>query len=200
MPLRKSDAESVLRSMRRGGVLCDVDTHRLDAKNGVILVACGDGDQFHDLFGYKASILAPQQNDVPPRIHPLTLNGGALLIPEESPFNAEIPYDQVLLRNIDGAMNLKGIRTVAVYVHAPCGMARTANLDIADVIRLLVSAKRRIRRELERPGLHVAAFCHVDWLEGKRTYFVSGDAWDIWKESPPLSTASPNSYPSSSAL
>jgi hypothetical protein len=184
MPLKKDDA-SVLRSMRKGGVLRDIQSNRIDAHNGVILVACGDGDQFYDLFSHKAEILAPQRGA--PRIHPLTLNGGGLLIPENSPFNKDLPHDRVLLTNIAGAMKLKEIYTVALCVHAPCGMARSAGLDFETMIRLLVEAKRRIRCEIQHPELKVAAFCHVDWEDGKRTYHVSADAWDKWREAPPMS-------------
>lgn len=177
--------------MRRGEVLRDVQQHQIDARNGVVLVACGDGDQFHDLYRHKTEILAPQRGE--PRIHPLILNGGALLIPHDSPFNRDLPNDGVLLQNIAGAIKLKDIRTIAIYVHAPCGMARSAELNFEEIIRLLVAAKRRIRHELSHvDGLKVAAFCHIHWEDGKRTYHVSADAWDRWVEAPPMSLP-PNS-------
>ena len=184
MPLRKSD-DHALRSLRRGGVLRDIEQNQLDASNGVILIACGDGDQFHDLFRHKIDIFAAQRDA--PRIHALTLNGGALVLSERSPLNKSLPNDLVLLDHIRGAIKLKEILTVAIYVHAPCGMAKLHGINFEGTIQLLVEAKRRIRRELAHPDLKVAAFCHVDWEDGKRTYHVSADAWDRWIEAPPTS-------------
>jgi hypothetical protein len=196
MPLKKEDGH-VLQSLRKRDVLRDIEGNRLAADNGVILVTCGDGDQFADLFQHKAGMVAGTTGK--PRFHTLSLNGGALLIPKGSPFNQDIPYDQVLLENIREAVRLKDIFTVAVYVHAPCGKAKSASLDFADVIGLAVDAKRRIRDEVRVSGLKVAAFCHVDWEDGKRTYHISAEAWDQWSQSPPVSML-PSSIRSNSSV
>lgn len=69
----------LIKKFQTNGVLQTVDTHRLDQKNGAIIVSCADGDQIHDLFHYHERLF--NEAGVPPRIHTLALNGGTLLLP-----------------------------------------------------------------------------------------------------------------------
>ncbi len=167
---------NLVREMREFGVLRDAEGHRLDQASGVILVACADGDQMPDLFRFQAG-MSDGQREVP-RVHVLALNGGALLIPDGSPIT-NVGEDRVIIEHLRGAQGLKGISTVALYVHAPCGMAYGAQLSFEGVIGLLMQAKTRVKEMV--PGLRVACFCHVDKGEGnRRTYFVSRDEYDRW--------------------
>lgn len=194
MPVPKGEA--VLREMRTSGVLQDVDAHRIDARQGIVLVTCGDGDQSIDILEYLELVCLEHRLDS--RIHLLCLNGGALNLPQNSPLNRWFAYsavaqdyqrpprDAVLLDDIFAACKLKEIQTVILLAHAPCGAARTVELSFEETVRLLVEAKRRIKMCAPDMNvqLQVACFYHVCWESGddvsRRTYFVSAGEWDRW--------------------
>lgn len=155
------------------GVLGDVEGHRIDESQGVIMVTCADGDQFEDVFHHHSDICRSHRCNT--RIHPLSLNGGAKLIAKNSPLQTA-GEDQVLLNNILGAHKLKGIDTVVLYAHAPCGAAYSNGVSFLEVMQLLFGGKQRVKN-LD-PSLKVACFCHIDFGDGKkRTYFAKRDLW-----------------------
>lgn len=165
--------------LRKAGVLGDLDGNRLDLRQGVIMVTCADGDQLYDIFAHKALAVMQQRSDA--RIHTLALNGGALLLAEDSPLSRTNNEGTVLMEHIRGAMKLKGMRTVALYAHAPCGAATKMvhpPLRLDQVVALLIRAKTRVKSLGD--GIKVACFLHVDNGTGKRTYHVSRDAWTSW--------------------
>jgi hypothetical protein len=159
--------------LRKQEILLDVESHRLDLTAGVILVACSDGDQLPDIFSNISNSFAGQRSS--PRIHTIALNGGALLLPENSPLVTAHREDEVLLEHIKVARELKNIDTVALYTHAPCGAGTLAGLTLEQELDLLLIAKTRVKETL--PGIKVACFCHIDRGESKRTYFVSRNKW-----------------------
>ncbi|MDO8557802.1 MAG: hypothetical protein Q7S09_01250 [bacterium] len=167
--------------MRKFGVLVDVDPQRMRQEDGVICVTCADGDQMPDVFQQQVKFAL--EAGFKPRPHQLSLNGGALLIPEESPLNKELREDATLLAHIRGGIKLKGIRTIVLYIHAPCGAAGLAGLTFKESIDLLIKAKDRIKKEIL--DVRVACFCHVDREHGtghkKRTYFVDEERWETLK-------------------
>lgn len=168
---------SVAEKLRKAQVLLDVFAPKLELTRGVIMVACADGDQMPDLFAFETGLFRAAH--IPPRIHELALNGGALLIAKGSPVRRAGSEDEVLLRHIADGRTLKEIDSVMLYAHAPCGAAALAHLDLRGVISLLMKAKTRIKQELA--DLKVACFLHIDWGDRKRTYFVSRDAWESWQ-------------------
>ena len=178
MALTQADQELV-RDLREAGVLQNVDGHRLDQSNGIILVCCADGDQMPDIWQFQNGIMQGQRQTS--RIHTLSLNGGALLIPEGSPLNAEAHEDIVLLKHIHEAIILKGIHTIALYAHGPCGAAGLAGLTLVEVIGLLKQAGKRVREAF--PSAQVVCFFHADKGETKRTYFASAK-WFEWLANP----------------
>lgn len=183
----------LLRELRREGVLAQVDEHRVPLDNGVILVTCGDGDRLPDIFAYKRKIVETRCNDT--RIHLLAWNGGALRLakPSGSARNSPIKTDgtgahKLFLQEIAGAVSLKGIRTVALYIHAPCGWAGLAGIDIRKTLLCLIEAKKTIK--VAMPDVQVAAFVQVDYGDfatrirpDKRrfaTYFTSRANVEQW--------------------
>ncbi len=170
--LSNEDREAYNR-LRKQEILLDVDAHRLNLADGVILVACSDGDQLPDIFSNISHSFAGQRSS--PRIHTIALNGGALLLPEDSPLVTAHREDEVLLEHIKVARELKNIHTVALYTHAPCGAGTLAGLTLEQELNLLLAAKVRIKEHL--PGIKAACFCHIDRGESKRTYFVSRNKW-----------------------
>lgn len=175
--LNEADRE-LIRRLRSEGVLIDVDAHRLDMKNGVIMVTCSDGDQIADIFGTQSRFVQECRSD--PRVHTIALNGGAIAIPQNSPLNFDVRKDEVIIYDIRGAMELKGINTIALYGHAPCGAAGLCCLDVLNVMELLVEGKERLKREIG-DSVKVACFVHVDYHDSKRTYFMSADSWREWQ-------------------
>lgn len=175
--LSKQDHE-LARVLRLANVFQNVASKELDLSEGVIIVPCADGDQMPDLFTYELGLFA--ELGIPPRVHEIALNGGALLIPQDSPVRREGAEDRVILQHLRDAQALKGIDLVMLYAHAPCGAAGLAGLDLRGVVKLLMAAKTRIKEEI--PSLKVAVFIHMDWGDGKkRTYFVSRDRWENWQ-------------------
>jgi hypothetical protein len=168
-----------IRLMRSVGVLEDLNPHRLDQKDGVIMVACADGDQMPDLFAHQARLVSAHRDA--PRVHTLALNGGALLIPTRSPLrNKALREGDVLCQHITAARKLKGISTIVLYGHTPCGAAGLHDLGIHDCISLLVEAKAQIRKTY--PRVPIACFFHVADGAKKRTYFISPKRWRNYQE------------------
>ena len=163
-----------------GDVLERIEEHRLDQSEGAILVCCGDADRVFEKVTFHASTQLGYREE--PRIHLVAVNGGPLGIPHHSPVNSAgetLGADAYLLRQIRGARNLKGINTVVLCAHAPCGMADLAGLNVFQIVELLIAAKRRVREE--HPDGRVAPFLHVDYGAGiMRTYFVPRPAWEAW--------------------
>lgn len=200
MPGLSEKDREIIRRLQGRMILQDIDGHRLDLLDGITMVACADCRQRADMFSHQERIFMARGLD--PNIQPLTLNGGALLIPLESPLNDQFKEDAVLRWHIAVARVIKGIHTIALYAHVPCGAAYLFDIDVEQVVDLLVLAKRRLKLEideytrtvrdlladrgkvpysLEIPTAKVACFLHVDWdSKNKKTYFVSGEKWSSW--------------------
>lgn len=176
--LMDSDRQ-LIQQLRKAGVLTKVEQEKLDQKNGILAVPCADGDQMSDLFAFQQKMQKGHRHD--PRLHMPSLNGGALLIPENSPLNKPDREDLIMLKHIRQGVELKGMDVVALYAHAPCGMAGLYSLNAEQVIDLLLQAKTRVKQTL--PGKTIACFFHVDYNDGrKRTYFVDRDKWEAYQE------------------
>lgn len=182
MQLAQEDLSAIIK-LREAGVLEDFNPSKVDHHGqGVTVVSCSDGDQIYEILTHLAGAV------ITTRIHVLASHGGALRIPEKSPLVfPDLRVDAVLLNDIAAVPELKGITTLLLYAHLPCGIAKKHGLDSIRVIALLKEAKNRLQTEL--PYLQVIPLLHVDYGEGngiknggskKRTYFVSGQAWRDW--------------------
>jgi len=91
-----------------------------------------------------------------------------------------------LLEDIDKAMFLKGITTVAPYIHAPCGMARLLDLNFKQILFHLFEAKKRILENFARKQVKVACYVQVDYNgyfeKNKYSYFITRKKWEVWNE------------------
>ncbi len=170
--LSSTDRDQI-KQAREAGALKEIQHHRIEDPAGTIFVACPDGDQFRDVYGHHCTLCAIERH------HPLSLNGGALLLSRHSPILCAKKDGAVFLRHVKAASRLKGMRTVVLYVHAPCGVAYGSKLDFWEVLRLLVEAKLRLRHQRGLRKLKIACFVHVDYNGNalaagikKRTYFV----------------------------
>lgn len=76
---RLSDQDrKLIEKFIKNGVLEPLNGYQLDYSNGVIMVACSDGDQLYDLINRHTTLCRSNPNHT--RIHLIALNGGALLL------------------------------------------------------------------------------------------------------------------------
>jgi hypothetical protein len=168
---------ALVKQLRQADVLQDVEEGRLDQRNGVILVACADGDRFPDVFRYQCKMQAGYRPA--PRVHTLAWHGGAIACAPCSPVNKGKYAEEVFLKQITAARELKDIDVVALYAHAPCSAAAKNNVPLTTVIALQLRAKAKIKAM--NPGIDVACFFHVDYGDGvQRTYFLCHAQWEAW--------------------
>ncbi|OGZ07818.1 MAG: hypothetical protein A3C93_05860 [Candidatus Lloydbacteria bacterium RIFCSPHIGHO2_02_FULL_54_17] len=167
-------------SEKKVRVLRKVRPQLVDETNGAILVTCADGDQMENVFLYHRKICLHHREEHRP--HLLSLNGGAKLIASDSPLRHG-DEDTVLLGHLKDARRMKGIETIVLYAHAPCGAAYAHKLSFYRVLELLFAGRERVEREM--PGVKVTCFCHVDYGNGKKhTYFASRTSWLLWRAAP----------------
>lgn len=170
-----------LRELRGFGALVEVEPASMDFVDGVIAVLCGDGDQFFDVYGHIAEICRGKIGRE--RVQTLSHNGGAFTLSTRWPTPEEAI---VLRRHILQTVMIKGIKTVVLYGHAPCGAAGLCHLSIRQTIEYLMEAKGVVKSL--RDDLRVMCFFHIDWEEDgskKRTYFLSRDKWSEYVASCP---------------
>jgi len=165
-------SEAFLEELRSARALQDFDTSQLDQEEGVILVACSDGDQFPELYRHLTLIQTGRWREQP-RIHPVSLNGGPLRLVADSPANKPGRGTHLdVLESIADARSAKGIETVLLCGHAPCAHAGMREINFPSTLRLLLRAKEIVKGTFS--WMRVAALLHVDHGDGrKRTYFVS---------------------------
>ena len=187
--LSASDREMVRHLREDVKVLENVDDkNRLDIGNGIVHWGCPDLNQFSDIFRQYVKMFERWMLDT--KVHPLGLNGGALIIPDECAANSDtMPQGRVSRHNILWAANRLCVQTVALFAHAPCKLAGELGLSVLDELDLLMRAKLAVLRsaEEERVAVKVACFFHVDkgmtadGMPNKRTYFVPRAKWEQHK-------------------
>lgn len=89
-----------IRAARSDGILEDIDAEALDFSNGMILHCCSDGDQFHHVYSFFSAIVEKQAGFS--RIHPLPMNGGAIILSPESAAKDLAIIANILLKDLYG--------------------------------------------------------------------------------------------------
>ncbi|MBM5789728.1 hypothetical protein FJZ23_01405 [Candidatus Parcubacteria bacterium] len=171
----------VIQQLRAASVLADCEALKLQAPTGVIAVSCSDGDQMPDVFEHLCAL--ERAGGWPVRPHLLSLHGGAMLLAKGCPLYREFRADELLLTHIREAEGpaLKGIGTVVLSVHAPCGAAAIGRLTLVQQLSFLMQAKARVKA-IDTTN-QVVCFVHVDFGDRKRTYFLSRTKWKAyWEE------------------
>ncbi len=171
-----------VRALRNLGALKEVSLEKLFGVCRSAMIVCPDGHQLPELYEHHAKIC---QGEEEPMHHPLALNGGAMLLAQESPLLIQkdgtyVPDGEVLLRHLEMAIKLKQPQAVILYAHAPCGMARTHGLTIDQQVDLLIRGKRRVREYVEPLGIRdVRAWLHICYEpDRRRTYHVERRTWE----------------------
>ena len=96
--------------------------------------------------------------------------------------------DIALMLNISMAVDLKGIKTVGLAIHAPCGAATVCGMSFIEELAHLIKAKHRLKDTPAFSGVKFPCFVHVDYGDDgvagngarKRTYFVSTKNAQKW--------------------
>lgn len=172
--LNPKDME-IVQKLRKAGVLKDVDPSQIKTakdKGGEIVIMCSDGDQFAEMYSHrirKTGSIRPEKH----RPHMIALAGGPLLISPNSPI-----HNPIIIQQIDGAIQLKGIKNIALYGHVPCGAPSLveAELSVYNMIRLLMEGEDEIKNAFG--DVEVKRYFHVDNHGKKRTYFISREKWE----------------------
>ncbi|MBI2474044.1 hypothetical protein HYV70_05840 [Candidatus Uhrbacteria bacterium] len=115
----------VVAVLREQGVLCD---YQARGRNGQIVVACSDGDQMKDLLLHKWEQAIRRGKKFRP--HMLCFHGGAMNIDVHCklyPGLGQIVLDHI--RQAEGP-NLKGITSVNLSIHTPCGAAELNEMTL----------------------------------------------------------------------
>jgi hypothetical protein len=145
--------------------------------NHTIAVICGDCNHSEDIIKHHLKVCghAPQL---------LGLNGGALLIPTNSPLRGARTRGNILIEDIVESVELKSINRVVLYAHTVCGKAHGIKLRFRDSIDLHVKAKERLKRSrviqsrLESKKLSLYCFHHIYFPNGERkTFFINRPNW-----------------------
>lgn len=182
MKLTLSDTDRRdLSALIEDDVLEEIDPLRAANPFGTIAVMCADGDQMLDFITRHTNSFP----DGPRRHHLLMLNGGAKLLPPDSPLvDADLHENEVLLAHIKSAIRFKGIETVVLYVHFPCAAAYSRHIPALQVLHLLFRAKQVVREAAEPLGVgeeDVIGFCHIDFGQGhKSVYHPRGHGFYAW--------------------
>jgi hypothetical protein len=175
--LSKEDRK-LIEALRRAGVLQDIDEFRINLKDGIILISCGDADRFPDILQHQQKIQLKCRPDH--RIHLHACNGGALAYAPNSPVNKVHRAHRAYLSQLPDSQALKGINTVVSMGHWLCGAADFYKVSLETSIKLQFQAKAEIKK-LER-GFQVISCFDIDYDDAKkqRTYHLSRENWDLW--------------------
>ncbi|MDP2664434.1 MAG: hypothetical protein Q8O97_00465 [bacterium] len=165
-------------------VLSKIDPNGICGREkGVVTVICGDKDHAADNARFH-------QTRITPSTHTVSLPGGALLIPRDSPFNTEeLHLGDAMIWGIRFAHSGQKINHVMVEGHYPCGAALDKGLTLVQTMGYIKSAKRRIVAEIPTLSeeqvtcyLHVDQAPHVsDEQERRKLWFITA-RWFDWVE------------------
>lgn len=174
-----------LSALREMNVLTDLPV--IDAGKGFVCVACGDCDQRPDYMPFLEGRLSQ-------RWHPIFVNGGAAsLVPQSKLYyvtdddGTVIPQGAVYRLQAAASFPLKGINQGVFMVHAPCGAAMGAGMDIKDLIQSVIEAALDFSARHGGLNVTITPAIHVGWStmapdSGKspRTYAVDIEAASRW--------------------
>jgi len=185
-PITEEDV-AFIRHLKALGILLPVDPTKPDYSNGITPVICADGDQRKDIEGHLEGLM--RKAGCNERLHALKLNGGAASIALDDRMNPGDHKGQSFLMDIGGTSlpDVKGIRTVGLYGHWPCGLALLVGVSLEECFELLMRGETRVKDHY--PDLPVDSYFHVDFgpsykefgkKRQKMTYFASHRAWRAW--------------------
>lgn len=171
--------QDIVRQLRTRNILQEIAWDMFHNNPAAVVVDCPDCDQTEKTRHHISQI---RQIFGHARLHKIQLNGGALNIFPDSPLNGTLPRGLVILQEINETIELKGIGTVALYAHYPCGKARTHGISLVRGIDIFVQGKLYVRKNIP-PHIKVGCFFYIPTGEDAgRTYFLGRPQWEEWRE------------------
>ncbi len=154
------------------GVLESIHPEEMDLSEGDVVVCCSDGDQAEDIRAHVDRMICSQRRCTRPHEH--KLNGGPLLIPEDSPLNIGGEEGRVYLRQVAASLAMKAMPGILNILHFPCGAGTSVGLTAEQAIKLHMESKCRMKAEVVTGGLtlHVKQLVHIDWGNGVKNMFA----------------------------
>lgn len=180
------ETRTFLRSLREpdeGGarVLTDFvpEEMKLD-ESGAIVVVCADCHQRQDMSTFLDRVADACRT---PRLyHKLKVNAAGIALDPNSPLHACGHHRRLTLEeDIRETMlpTVKGITTVILIAHFPCGKAGLAGISDEEQIQSLLVGKARLKEHPRVPRVVTAV--HVDWGgNNRRMYRVTRHDWEAW--------------------
>lgn len=165
----------------RSKVLQRINPNRLERRSGLIAVMCPDGDRFDDWFTWEKILQMRPGKRERPFVHPLLRHGGALVLAPSFPKKRSGgTLDCDLIDEILEAQEMKRVREVGLYVHAPCGKAEKLEIGIIRQMEMLLfEAVPRLREIIGKE--FVTPFFHAEYRSGrKKSYYLSRSNWEEW--------------------
>lgn len=166
-----AELQEVQKIRRSGTILYDIDDDKFAATGGrVAFCGCADGHRFCNIHAHLVRGLRKGREELV--IHTISMAGAVLRIPRRSRVFSWIRGDDtLLLSEIAGGKKLKGITTVILVSHWPCGAAQESGVGFHESLRLFALAKRRVREKF--PELNVGCFIDFDFGQHcQRTYRI----------------------------
>lgn len=184
----------LVRALIESGVLAKIRLARIAEIRGgfprvVGLVDCSDCDQRKRWRRHLE--LRMKELNRKSRIHPFTLHGGALNIPDACQVNVDGENGRVMMRNIVESPDVKkNIGLILVTTHAPCGKAAAAQISMPELLQHTFLAEDRVVAELPQldPKIQTMPCVHINfgpWIAGNekygmKTYELSRNRWFEW--------------------
>lgn len=163
MNLVLTDEECVLATgLISQGVLTSLSQTMTKIERGIVLIQCADGDQRRQWASYIEGLLTPLGGEA--CVHAFNLNGGAGLLPPNSPVGQHGEDSRVLLRHIREALPMKGLHVMVPTIHWKCGKLVANGLDLLEGLRLLGEAEKLLIEQF--PEAHVIPAVSLNYGTG----------------------------------
>lgn len=173
-----AEVDRIIVNMKRFGVLCAMEGHRLDDNRPAVIVYCADGLYADDLRGRHKALKISSGLCEQPLLQNLSWHGGALVLAQDSPLNASPDEDHVFFHQVEKAVAL-GYQAVALYAHVPCKGANACNLGFWQLMECLMAAKARVKAIGD--GVVASAFLHIDPLNAEmEACYINRQRWEEW--------------------
>lgn len=149
-PYRLKEGFLLAANLINAGVLEVVDDARLKeiAPKGSVFISCGDRDRFHAYFRKMQSVVP---------MHPITLNGGGILLGTGVDETRRV----VITEDTRDAFDLKGIGTVVLSSHFPCGKAGLLDFGLREILLKTLEGKAFLKKTF--PTCRVLPLMSIDW-------------------------------------
>lgn len=160
MPLKELDA-AILAVLKSKGILLHTEKHSgllglVPEDQFMVMKFCGDALKSNDKLEHQASLMEHLSNSR--NIHKLGSNGGALFISPEQGVVDQYPHrfegrfkrsdndtEEIIESCVLWVTNYAGL-----YVHSPCGIATKCGLNLFQVVRSVVNARKTVLEAMRR--------------------------------------------------